>query len=388
MTVQAPSEPRVVTDARERVHAEYGGAIGRHRTELTTPALVLDRKLAARNISLMGRRLADSGGSIRPHVKVHKSPDLARQQIDAGAVGLSVATVWEAMVFVGCGIDHVFVVNTVAGENKIRALAELARDADLMVAVDDVANADELSAAAVRAGSTLGIFIEIDTGMDRCGVDTPEEALALAKHVVGLPGLRFVGLTGYEGHCSLTPEHDLRHERERTAMGMFVGIAELLERNGIPVPIRSAGGTATWEWTAAFPGVTEIQAGTYVVMDNFHGHMAPGFEHSLTVQAHVISARPDRIIVDAGNKSMGAGQLASIVGHPELTSFRFDEEHGIFAIEGGTSLKVGDTLALIPGYSPGTVNWYDAFHVVDDEVVVDIWPVIPRGPGHHGLVTF
>jgi len=388
MTVQALSEPRVVAQARERARDEYGGAIGRNRAELTTPALVLDRKLAAQNIRHMGRRMAETGGSIRPHVKVHKSPDLARQQIDAGAVGLSVATVWEAMVFVGCGIDHVFVVNTVAGDNKIRALAELAREADVMVAADDVVGAGQLSAAAARAGSTLGIFIEIDTGMDRCGVDTPEEALALARHIVGLPGLRFVGITGYEGHCSLTPEHDLRHQRERTAMGMLLGIAELLERNGIPVPIRSAGGTATWQWTSAYPGVTEIQAGTYVVMDNFHGHMAPGFEHSLTVQAHVISARPERIIVDAGNKSMGAGQLATIVGHPELIALRFDEEHGIFTIEGSTSLKVGDTVALVPGYSPGTVNWYDAFHVVEDDVVVDIWPVIPRGPGHHGLVAY
>jgi len=388
MTVQAPPEPRVVAQAREHMREEYGGAIGHHRSELSTPALVLERKLAETNIRHMGQRMAETGASIRPHVKVHKSPDLARMQIDAGAVGLSVATVWEAMVFVGCGIDHLFVVNTVAGEQKMRALAELARDADVMVAVDDAANADALSAAAVRAGSTLGTFIEIDTGMDRCGVDTPEEALALAHHIVSLPGLRFVGLTGYEGHCSLTPEHDLRHARERSAMGMLVGIAELLERDGIPVPIRSAGGTATWEWTSTYPGVTEIQAGTYVVMDNFHGHMAPGFAHSLTVQAHVISTRPDRVIVDAGNKSMGAGQLATIVDHPELTSFRFDEEHGIFAIEGRTSLKVGDTVALVPGYSPGTVNWYDAFHVVEDDVVVDIWPVIPRGPGHHGLVAY
>ena len=169
-------------------------------------------------------------------------------------------------------------------------------------------------------------------------------------------------------------------------MSMFVGIAELLEQNGIPCPIRSAGGTATWDWTAAYPGVTEIQAGTYVVMDNFHGRMVGGFEHSLTVQATVISRPRDRVIVDAGNKSVGAGEMVSIVGHPE-TAFRFDEEHGIFAATDGSGLKVGDSVALVPGYSPSTVNWYDAFHVVEDDVVVDIWPVIPRGPGHHGLVA-
>ena len=168
-------------------------------------------------------------------------------------------------------------------------------------------------------------------------------------------------------------------------MAFFTDIADRFEREGLPCPIRSAGGTATWDWTAAYPGVTEIQAGTYVVMDNFHGRMVGGFEHSLTVQATVISRRSDRVIVDAGGKSMGAGDFASIVGH-SLPSFRFDEEHGVFDATGGTSLVVGDVVQLVPGYSPSTVNWYDAFHVVEDDVVVDIWPVIPRGPGHQGLI--
>jgi D-serine deaminase-like pyridoxal phosphate-dependent protein len=169
-------------------------------------------------------------------------------------------------------------------------------------------------------------------------------------------------------------------------MGFLVEVAEAFEHDGLPCPIRSAGGTATWDWTAAFPGITEIQAGTYVVMDNFHGAMVGGFEHSLTVQATVVSRRPDRVIVDAGNKSVGAGDLASIEGHP-LRPFRFDEEHGIFDASAGSTLKLGDIVRLVPGYSPSTVNWFDAFHVVEDEVVVDVWPVIPRGPGHHGLVA-
>ena len=373
-----------IRETYERVRRDYGSAIGSHRTELVTPALVLDLPAAKRNIDRMAATLRDLPTEIRPHIKVHKSPDLGRLQVEAGAIGMSVATVWEALVFARSGLDHVFVVNTVAGPRKIRALAELARDVDLMVAIDDASNAADLAAAARAAGSTLGIMIEVDDGMDRCGVDTPEAALALARAVVGMDGLDLRGITGYEGHCSLTPDRELRHTRERTAMTMLVGIAELLEGAGIPCPIRSAGGTATWDWTAAYPGITEIQAGTYVVMDNFHGQMVGGFEHSLTVQTTVISRPSDRVIVDAGNKSMGAGDMASIVGHPE-TSFRFDEEHGIFAASSGTSLKVGDSVALVPGYSPSTVNWYDAFHVVEDDVVVDIWPVIPRGPGHHGL---
>src|SRR5438552_13673857 len=143
-------------------------------------------------------------------------------------------------------------------------------------------------------------------------------------------------------------------------MGLLVHTAELLESEGFPCPIRSAGGTATWDWTAAYPGVTEIQAGTYVVMDHFHDRMVGGFENALTVQATVISHRPGRVIVDAGNKSMGAGDLASVVGQP-LRSFRFDEEHGLFDAPDDSLLKVGDVVSLIPGYAPSTVNWYDAY---------------------------
>jgi len=227
-------------------------------------------------------------------------------------------------------------------------------------------------------------MVEVDTGMDRCGVDTAAECLALARRVMELPGLEFEGITGYEGHCSLTPDSDLRRERQREAMAFFTGVAGLLEAHGIPCKIRSAGGIATWRWTAGYPGLTEIQAGTYVVMDNFHGTMVPGFEHSLTIQATVISRQSGKVIVDAGNKSVADPADVTIAGH-DLTVFRFDEEHGIFAAPGGSSLSVGDAVALVPGYSPSTVNWYDAYHVLHDDAVVDIWPIIPRGPGHHGL---
>jgi D-serine deaminase-like pyridoxal phosphate-dependent protein len=365
----------------------YGNAIGRKRDELATPALVLDIDAAQRNIDRMAARISELPAGIRPHIKVHKSPELARRQMAAGALGLCTATVWEAMVMLEAGIDDLFVVNTIAGPDKIKALAELARDAKVRVAVDDAANAAELSRAALSAGSTLGIMIEVDTGMDRAGVDDAAGAISLARRVMDLPGLRLDGLTGYEGHCSLTPERDLRHEKQQKAMTFFTGVADELIAAGIPMPVLSAGGTGTWEWTASNPRLTEVQAGTYAVMDMFHGHMSPGFEHSLTVQSTVISRPSGRVIVDAGNKSMGAGALATIVGHPEAKSFRFDEEHGIFEAPDSSPLKVGDPVALVPGYSPGTVNWYDAYHVIKDDVVVDVWPVVPRGPGSNGLLA-
>jgi D-serine deaminase-like pyridoxal phosphate-dependent protein len=376
---------RILPEARERVMQQYGDAVGLRRDELITPALVLDIDAAQRNIDHMASELRRMGrATIRPHYKTHKSPDLARRQLQAGAGGLSMATVWEAAVLAGAGMDDLFVVNTVSHPAKIRMLAELARDHRILVAVDEAPNAAAYSAAAVQAGSTLGIMVEVDTGMDRCGADTEADALAVARQVLDLPGLRFEGITGYEGHCSLTFDNELRHTRQRAAMKFFTGVADVLAAHDIPCQIRSAGGIATWQWTASYPGVTEIQAGTYVAMDNFHGQMVPDFEHSLTIQATVISRQSDKVIVDAGNKSVADPADVTIVGHDHEV-FRFDEEHGIFAAPEGSPLRVGDSVALVPGYSPSTVNWYDAYHVVRDEVVVDIWPIIPRGPGHHGL---
>src|SRR5499433_1556755 len=236
-----PDPARILREAYDTVRRDYGRAIGQRRDELITPALVLDIDAAQRNIDRMASELKELGkATIRPHYKTHKSPDLARRQLQAGAGGLSMATVWEAAVLVAAGMDDLFVVNTVAHPAKLAALAELARDHRILVAVDDAANAAAHSAAAVAAGSTLGIMVEVDTGMDRCGVDTAAECLALARHVMELPGLRFEGITGYEGHCSLTPDNELRHERQREAMAFFTGVADLLETNGIPCKIRSA----------------------------------------------------------------------------------------------------------------------------------------------------
>jgi D-serine deaminase-like pyridoxal phosphate-dependent protein len=380
-----PDSAAILQEAYDRARREYGGAIGQQRDELITPALVLDIDAAQRNIDKMAGELKQMGkATIRPHYKTHKSPDLARRQLQAGAGGLSMATVWEAAVLAAAGMDDLFVVNTVAHPAKLRALAGLARDHRILVAVDEADNAAAHSAAAVAAGATLGIMVEVDTGMDRCGVDTAQDCLALARQVMELPGLSFEGITGYEGHCTLTPDSELRHARQREAMAFFTGVADLLEANGIPCKIRSAGGISTWRWTADYPGMTEIQAGTYVVMDNFHGRMVPHFEHSLTIQASVISRQSGKVIVDAGNKSVAAPEEVTIVGHDHKV-FRFDEEHGIFSAPSGSPLQVGDRVTLVPGYSPSTVNWYDAYHVVQDDVVVDIWPIIPRGPGHHGL---
>src|SRR6201987_470634 len=180
-----PEGARILPEGYERARQEYGEAIGQRREELVTPALVLDIDAAQRNIDHIATELKELGkATIRPHYKTHKSPDLARRQLQAGAGGLSMATVWEAAVLAAAGMDDLFVVNTVSHPAKLRTLAALARDHRILVAVDEAANAAAHSAAAVAAGSTLGIMVEVDTGMDRCGGGTGRESLAPARRVM------------------------------------------------------------------------------------------------------------------------------------------------------------------------------------------------------------
>ena len=184
-----PDASPLLAEYRDRVMRQYGQAVGRRRDELVTPALVLDIDAAQRNIDRMASELRRIGPTtIRPHYKTHKSPDLARRQVQAGAGGLSMATVWEAAVLAAAGFDDLFVVNTVAHPDKIRLLAELARDHRILVAVDEAANAAAHSAAAVRAGSTVGIFVEVDTGMNRCGVDTRRKRWRWPARSASCPG--------------------------------------------------------------------------------------------------------------------------------------------------------------------------------------------------------
>src|SRR3954451_11552022 len=193
----------LIDDLRNRVRRQYGQAIGQPVEAVTTPALILDLPAAKRNIQRMADGMAVLPAALRPHVKGHKSPDLARLQAEAGAQGFSTATVWEAVILAEAGVDDLFVVNTVAGAAKIARLADLSRERRVLVAVDDLENARELSRAAIQAGCTLGVLIEIDTGMRRAGLTDATAAAALAQQVAGLPGLHVEGVTGYEGHCSL-----------------------------------------------------------------------------------------------------------------------------------------------------------------------------------------
>jgi D-serine deaminase-like pyridoxal phosphate-dependent protein len=374
----------IIDQAHERVRSLYAPAIGASRAQLTTPALLLDLAVLRANLGFMAEHMQGAPAALRAHVKVHKSPHIARMEVAAGAIGVGCATIWEAIVMARAGIPDVFVINEVVGAEKVRALALLAREANARVAVDDVSQVDVLSAAAVAAGSTIGVLIDVDEGMHRCGVASAEEALPIARRIDAAPGLTFEGLTGYEGHCSLEFDAGKRHVMAREAMALLTGIADRLADEGLPCRMVSAAGTGTWEVTSRYPGVTEIQPGSYATMDGHHRGLDPRFGWATTVLASVISRRSDRIVLDAGSKSVGASH--GVLKGWDLAPYRFDEEHSIFNVDRTCPLDVGDTVEILCNYTPFAVGYFEAYHVIEDDRVVDIWPVMPRGPESRWLL--
>ena len=378
----------MITQLHEHVRKAYRSAMGRPRQDLVTPALILDLDVARRNIRFMAEKLSTLKAKLRPHVKVQKSPELAHLQIEAGAIGVCTATVWEAIVMSRSGIKDVLIANQVGGREKIQALAEAAKHGYLSVAVDDIRNVEDLSKAVCAAGSKLDVLIEVDVGMGRGGVRSPEEAVSLAQHLAKLPGLKLRGVQGYEGHCMLEPDRAVRIQKARAAMYYLGSVVDRLTQAGFACQVVSAGGTGTYDITGANPRVTEIQAGSYVFMDNFHGNLVPGFSRALTVLGTVVIQHGNTIVLDSGRKSVGIDfVLPSLVQYPYYQARYFAEEHALFDVDERCQLKLGDTAELTPGYAPSTVNLYDAYYVVENGVVVDIWPIIPRGPGHAGILA-
>jgi D-serine deaminase-like pyridoxal phosphate-dependent protein len=372
----------------EQIKSAYSSSLGRPRGDLATPALLLDLDVARRNIQFMAERIKALPAKLRPHIKVHKCAELARLQVQAGAIGVCTATVWEAIVMSRAGIDDVLVANQVGGKDKIQALAQASRQGRLTVAVDDPRNAEEIDRAVQSAGGRLEVLIEVDVGMRRGGVRSAEEALVLARHLSKLPGLRFRGVQGYEGHCMLEPDRDVRLAKARKAMDALERVVDHLHRAGFPCDVVSAGGTGTYDITGADPRVTEIQAGSYVFMDMFHGSLVPGFSRALTVLSTVVIQHGGTIVLDAGRKSIGIDFVPPVmVPYPSWPARFFAEEHALFDMDQRCGLQLGDTVELVPGYAPSTVNLYDAYHVVERGVVTQIWPVIPRGAGHVGILA-
>jgi D-serine deaminase-like pyridoxal phosphate-dependent protein len=358
--------------------------IGAPRSSAPTPALILDLPKAQRNIEEMAHRMAPLPAGLRPHAKIHKSPVLGMMQLNAGAIGLTTATIWEASAMVAAGIDDILVANQVVGPFKAAELARLSGQATVIAAVDSHRNADELAAAAVAAGTEISVIVEYDVGLHRSGTRTHEAAITLASHIQRLRGLKLLGVLGYEGHCMLEPDREIRIEKTLAANAALIALVDEFERRQLPTEIVAAGGLGTWDITGANARITEIHAGSYIFMDAFHRNLVPGFEVALTVLGTVISRDGSMAVLDVGRKAIGIDRAV-----PELVNgeavVRYEhgehfihEEHTAIILNEGAGLDVGDRVEVMSGYAPTTVNLYDIFYVVDGNRIIDVWPIAGR----------
>ena len=355
---------------------------GTAKADLDTPALCLDIAVVESNIHRMADLVKDTPVRLRPHSKTHKSPLLAKMQLDAGAIGITCAKLGEAEEMGKAGIRDILIANQIVGDIKIARLVNLAAYTDVMVAVDNWENVQALSAAAQQTGVRLRTIIEVDVGMGRCGTLPGEETLALARKIVTLPGLRFEGLMGYEGHLVMTPDHNERKQKTMRDLAMLTSTADLLRQNGIAVKIVSAGGTGTADITCHVPGITDIQVGSYITMDaQYRENVGVKFDYGLTVLCTVISTRGgDHAIIDAGLKTLTRDFGLPKVMHPagwNLTAL--SEEHGFLKRVDGPPLSIGDKVEVIPNHGCTTINLHNNYHVIRNGRLQAIWPIAGRG---------
>lgn len=353
---------------------------------LPTPALLLDQDAFTANLATMAAAL-EGKAALRPHAKTHKCAEIAHRQLAAGAIGITVATVSEALSLAHAGIPELLVANEIVEPSAVTALAACSKLANVIVGVDDESNLMALAAAATRAGSELGVLIEVDVGMGRGGARSADETLRLAAACEGRAGVRLLGVMGYEGHVVLEPDPRRRAALATEAMELLASRVEALRAAGFTIDIVSAGGTNTFATTAAHPVVTEIQAGTYAVMDHGYRSYGPQFQPVLSVLGTVISRHGDRVVLDVGTKAMALTDLAGPVAPPGMRVVDVHEEHTLVdLVDRAADPRVGARLALGVAYCGGTVNLHEAYHVVSRGEVVDRWTIVAPG-ARRALVT-
>jgi 3-hydroxy-D-aspartate aldolase len=367
---------------------------GMVEAEIQTPCLVLDLDALERNIVRMGDYARAHGMRHRVHGKMHKSVDVAKlQERLGGAVGVCCQKVSEAEVFARGGIKDVLVSNQVRDPAKIDRLARLPKlGARTLVCVDDPANVAELSAAAVRHGTTVECLVEIDCGAGRCGVTTTPAVVGIAQAIAAAPGLRFSGLQAYQGAMQHLDRYEDRKAKIDIAVAMVREAVEALKAEGLACDIVGGGGTGSYRFESASGVYNELQCGSYAFMDADYGRILDQdgrridrgeWENALFILTSVMShAKPDKAIVDAGLKAQSVDSgLPVVFGRSDVTYVKCSDEHGVVADPEGV-LKVGDKLRLVPGHCDPTCNVHDWYVGVRRGKVEVVWPVSARGKAY------
>lgn len=353
---------------------------GVHVTEIETPSLVIDLDAMERNLERMAAFARRAGVRLRPHAKMHKSAELARLQIAAGAVGVCVQKTSEAEALAAAGVADLYISNEVIAPAKLARVAALARalaarGGRLAIAVDGAEGVARLRAAIADAGAEIDVFVEIDVGQGRCGVPPatrdPSAAVELARRVDAAPGLRLAGIQAYHGKAQHLRLADARRAAAAGAAEAARATREALERAGMRCALVTGAGTGTYAFEAASAVYGELQVGSYLFMDRDYADNEPDpahphFEHALFVKAQVMSVAAEHAVVDAGHKShavdSGLPRVSDPSGLRRLAFENAGDEHGIVRpMDGAPPPALGETIWLVPGHCDPTVNLHDRY---------------------------
>lgn len=354
--------------------------IGDRLVDLDTPALWVDLDLMEKNIQLMAKTMRDAGVNWRPHTKGIKIPGIAHRLLKAGAIGVTCAKITEAEFMAAAGIKDILIGNQVVGENKIARLIALQKLADVMVAVDDLGNARQISEMAQAAGIQVRVLVELNIGMDRAGIEPFDNAVDFVKQLVTLPGLKFKGFMGWEGHIVGIANPHEKDQAGHEAMRKLIDTVEMTRKAGIPVEIVSCGGTGSYKISTYTLGVTEIQAGGACFGDRTYRSWGADTTPSLFVLTTVTSSNiAGRAIVDGGRKTFDARINPIPVDLDGVEYDHASSEHGILKITNpDIHLKVGDKVNMLVGYGDWTVYLHDRLVGVRNGRVEEIWDIPHR----------
>ncbi len=356
--------------------------IGQPKSLLPTPALWVDLDKLEQNIHTLATLFKKAAIDWRPHVKGIKTPAIAHKLIEAGAIGVTCAKLSEAEVMVSAGIHEILIANQIVDLQKIRRLAHLKKHANVIAAVDNRENVLSLGAIASDIGVTVPVLIEVDTGMNRAGTLPGQPTVDLAKLISQTDGVSFMGLMAWEGHTIGLPSGQ-KEEAIETAVTLLMDTAVQCQQAGFNTPIISGGGSGTYLITPQLSGVTEIQAGGAIFNDMAYQKWGVQTSPCLFVQTQVTSRpTPSRIIIDAGFKALPswASQPQPINLDVSLTKYRSSAEHGVLELASENhTVKIGEKIDFIVGYTDATLFLYDVIFGVRDGIVEVAWEIAGRG---------
>ena len=347
--------------------------------EIETPALLLDEPAMLRNMRLAKAMAEAAGIKLRPHYKTHRCAYLAKLQMEWGACGITCAKVGEAEDLAEAGIKDILIANQVTTPKKIERAVKIAKISKLTLCVDNAQNVLDLEAAASRVGATLSVYVEFEIGMQRCGVQTAEQAFALAQVIRQQPHLRFRGIQAYAGNLAHEYDDAKRLRDSAVVEKTLLKLKEYLDSRGIPVMEISGMSTGTLPLRTDLKTVyTEAQAGSYLLMDDAYAKMGLGFENALFILSTVISVKEGAFYTDAGLKTCSVDQGKPVLlGHPDIFT-KLSEEHISHRLE-GHAYKINDSVRYIPGHCCTNVNLFDKIHMISGDEVLRVIPVTSRG---------